>query len=118
MAEFLKRTIKLEPIKVKYTSGNRIPFSAVPKRKATVREAMHILRNIFGFNVDLALKDCETREELDNMRMDMTNSLNGFLNGGDWSCLCENCYCYDDIYDVNFAEFAWMISYCQEKGIF
>lgn len=40
MAEFLKRTIKLEPIKVKYTSGNRIPFSAVPKRKATVREAM------------------------------------------------------------------------------
>lgn len=118
MAEFLKRTIKLEPIKVMYSDGNKIPFAAVPKRKATIREAMYILRNILGFNIDLSLDGCETREEQNELRKEFTEALNNFLSGGDWGCLCSDCYCDDDDNDAfNFAYFTWLISYCQEKGI-
>jgi hypothetical protein len=117
MSEIKTRTLKLQPIKVKYTDGNRIPFAAVPKRKATTREAMYILRNIFGFDLDLSLDDCESREEMDEQRKEFTDALNGFLNGGDWCCLCESCYCYDDMDEVNFACFLWLVEYCQKVGI-
>lgn len=84
MPEIKTRTLKLQPVKVKYTDGNKIPFAAVPKRKATTREAMYILRNILGFDLDLSLDDCESREEMD---------------------------------EVNFACFLWLVEYCQKVGI-
>lgn len=111
------RKLQLEPIRVKYTTGNRIPFSVVVKRKATRREAMYILREILGFNLDLSLNECYDREERESQIDEFVEALNGFLDGGDWCCLCESCYCYDDQDAVNFACFLWLVSYCQEKGI-
>lgn len=115
----LNRTIKLAPVKVMYTSGNRIPQFVYMKREATVREALHILRNILGFNIDYVFEDCEDNEEKSNLRKELTEALNGFLKGGDYAALCDATYCYDeDPEGPGYAPFLWMASYCQEKGIF
>ena len=116
--ELKTRKIKLAPIKVKYTSGNRIPHSCIPKRKATRREALYILQEILGFNLELSFNDATDKEEVNDLKDQFTEALNGFLDGGDWSVLCDDCYCYDDMYDFNFAVFLWLVSYCQEKGIY
>lgn len=115
-----KRKIKLEPVSVFYTSGNRIPFKVEMKRKATKREGLFILRNILGFDIDLTLRDCDTAWERNDMEWEFVDALNGYLDGGDWDSLCDSCYCYcyDDPCQGNFACFLWLVSYCQEKGIF
>lgn len=117
MSEIVKKRVKLYPITLKCYDTNPIPFSAVPKRKATQREALHILKNILGFNLDLSFDDAMDAEEVADLKKEFTDALNDFLNGGDWCCLCDACYCYDDTDAVNFACFLWMVSYCQEKGI-
>lgn len=115
----LYRTISLKPVKVMYTSGNRIPQFVKMKREATTREALHILRNILGFNIDYVFEDCENEEEKAMTRKEFTDALNGFLKGGDYARLCEDTYCYDeDPIGPAYAPFLWMVSYCQEKGIF
>lgn len=113
-----QRSIKISPVRVKYTDGNRIPFAVVTKRKATVREAMHIIKNILGFNIEDSIYEAETSSEQKEIRQDYTDALNDFLNGGDWETLCESLYLSDDTDGwINFACFLWMVSYCQEKGI-
>ena len=114
-SQIKRRTIKLSPIKVKYFENNPIPFSCVVKRRATVREALYIFRNILGFDVDLVISDCGTDEEKTEMRHRLTKALNDFLNGGDWNALCDECCVDRDL--GNFAIFVWLISHCQEKGI-
>lgn len=111
-----QRKLKLNPITVNYSSGNRIPSSVKVKRKATIREAMFICREILGFDLNLSLSEMDAVEK-DEFRQDVTRALNGFLDGGDWSCLCDACQCWDDVDAINFAPFLWMVSYCQEKGI-
>ena len=114
----LKRNIKLNPVKVEYTSGNNIPYSFVIKREATVREALHICRNILGFDIELAIGEVDSAEEANDIRKDITKHFNDFLRGKcDWPYLCEACYVYDDIECVSVPAFIWMVSYCQQKGI-
>ena len=117
MSKIKTKTIKLSPIKVVCTDKNSIAFSVIPKRKATSREAIHILKNILGFDIDTAFFECETRNERKEMVKELTDSLNRFLDGGYWCYLCEDCFAYEDKDMFNFAFFLQMVSYCQEKGI-
>lgn len=50
----MTKTYNIGTVKMAMMS-NGYPQGFVLKREPTVREAMHILRNILGFNVDLSL---------------------------------------------------------------
>ena len=104
-----QRTIKLAPIKVKYINNNRLPFAVVRKRKATIKEAMHILRNILRVDVDSELNGCDSRSEQDDLREKFTEAVNDFLDGSELY--------YDDQEVMSFTCYLCLISYCQKKGI-
>lgn len=115
--ELLKKTIKLSPVKVTYTSGNNIPSGVVMKRDVTQREARHILENILGFNITDEIEGLEP-DEREDFRNEYTDVINKYIKGeADWPYLCEACCCYDDVDCISYAPFLWMVSYLQEKGI-
>lgn len=115
--EIKQRTIKLAPVKVKYTSGNSIPFAFVTKRNATKREARYILETILGFNLTDSLDGYEGEERSEFIE-GYTKALNDTLNGVcDWEFLNEACECYEDQNVIVIPSFMWMLSYCQDKGI-
>lgn len=113
------RVIELKPIEVKYSDGNPIPFACIPKRKATQEEALYILKEILGFNLDLVLEDYSDEEEgtVQTIKEQFTDALNDFLDGDDYESLSQRCECYDGE-SPNFACFLWLVSYCQQNGIF
>ena len=114
------KVIELKPIEVRYSTDNPIPFACVLKRKATQEEALYILKEILGFNLDLVFGDYSIDEEdtVQTLKEEFTEALNDFLNGDDdYESLSQRCEC-DDGEFPNFACFLWLVSYCQQKGIF
>ena len=96
---------------------NGYPQGFILKREPTVRETMHILRNILGFNLNL--DDCDAEEERKEYRQDCQKSLTKFLRGDmDWTYLCNDTYCYDDD-DTGFpfASAFPLAGYLKQKGI-
>ena len=112
------RVIELKPIEVKYSDGNPIPSACILKRKATQEEALYILEEIVGFNLKLVFEDSgDDKDTIQTLKEEFTEALNDFLNGGDYNSLSQRCEC-DDGESPNFACFLWLVSYCQQNGIF
>lgn len=98
---------------------NGYPQGFILKREPTVREAMHILGNILGFNLNLSLDDCDNEEERKEYRNDCQKSLTKFLRGDmDWTYLCNENQCYDDD-EMGFPMTSafTMAVYLKQKGI-
>ena len=117
--EIIKK-ITLQPVKVVRQSKNN-PYmrGLVVKRELTVREACHIYREIYLFNLDLSLDDIDSKEERDDFYKDITEKMNDYIKGdASWSDLCEATYCYDD--DDNGASIASplkCVEYLQSKNV-
>ena len=113
------RTINLKPIKVRYTTGNTIPFGCIKRREATQKESLYILREILGLNIDLSFSDClGDKESIKELKKEFTEAVNDFLDYMDYNSLCNRCNCYDEPEAVNFTCLLWLVSYCQRRSIF
>ena len=85
------KRIVLKPIKVIRQSANN-PYmrGLVTKRDLTTREACHIYREIYLFNLDLSLDDFDSREEKEYFYKDITEKMNLYIKGDvSWNDLCE-----------------------------
>lgn len=118
-----KETIKkitLKPIKVIRQSANN-PYmrGLVTKRDLTTREACHIYREIYLFNLDLSLDDYKSKEERNDFYKDITKSMNDYIKGDcSWNDLCEATCCYDDDKDgTSIASQIKLVEYLQKKGV-
>lgn len=113
------KVVELKPIEVKYSAGNPIPFACVLKRKATQEEALYILEEILGFNLKWVFEDyADDKDEIKTLKKEFTKAVNDFLNGkDDYESLSQRCVCDDGEFPT-FACFLWLVSYCQQKGIF
>lgn len=115
----LKRKLRLMPVfAFRVSEDNPYMSGLQTKRDLTVREACHIYRNIFLFNIDLALGDLDRRER-DEYYKDVTKAMNDFVKGRiGWGRLCEETYCYDDDGDgASVASVAKLVEYLQRKGV-
>ena len=75
MASIIK-TITLRPVRViRQSKQNPYMRGLVLKREVTTREACHIYRNIFLFNIDLSLNDMEDKDEKDYFYSDITEKM-------------------------------------------
>ena len=102
------------------TKNNPIPHALKLKRDATMRESIHCLKNIMGFNLDLVLDDCESNDEKYDYKNDITIAFNDYIKGNiEWSVLCENtfCYDYDDVGGASIACHIYLIQYLIKKEI-
>ena len=121
MENFLKeKTLKInKDITVICTKHSQIPHGLKLKRDATKREAVYCLKNIMGFNLDLSLDDCETNQEKDSYKNDITIAFNEYLKGHiEWCVLCEETFCYDeDGLGPSIACHLYLIQYLIKKEI-
>ena len=119
--DIIKR-ITLKPVKVVRQSANN-PYmrGLVTKRDLTTREACHIYREIFLFNLDLSLDDFESREEKEDFYKDITEKMNLYIKGDiGWDGLCDATYCYEDPDDdrgPSVASHLKLVEYLQKKGV-
>ena len=116
----IKVKITLKPVKcIRQSKQNPYMRGLVMKRDLTVREACHIYRNIFLFDIDLSLDDSESKEERDAFYQDITKIMNGYIKGNrSWHDLCEATYCYDDDDDgASVASHLKLVEYLQKKGV-
>lgn len=116
--EIIKK-ITLKPIKcIRQSANNPYMRGLVMKRDLTTREACHIYREIYLFNLDLSLDDFD-KEERDDFYKDITQTMNNYIKGDcSWNDLCEATYCYDD--DESGASIASqlkLVEYLQKKGV-
>ena len=120
MEQKIIKKIVLKPIKVIQQSANN-PYmrGLVTKRDLTIREACHIYREIYLFDLDFSLDDFESKEEMDDFYKDITEKMNGYIKGNySWNDLCEATYCYDD--DESGASIASqlkLVEYLQKKEV-
>lgn len=98
MDKELIRKISLKPIKaIRQSKQNPYMRGLVMKRDLTIREACHIYREIFLFDLDLSLNDFESKDEKDYFYNDITEKMNSYIKGYvGWRDLCEATYCWDD----------------------
>jgi hypothetical protein len=121
MEEDIIKSIKIKsPIKaIRQSKNNPYMRGLVMKRDLTNREACHVYREIYLFNLDLSLNDFESKEEKDDFYADITEKMNGYIKGDySWNDLCEATYCYDE--DDNGASVASqlkLVEYLQSKNI-
>lgn len=87
-------------------------------RDLTVKEACHIYRNIFLFNIDLSLNESDA-EEKKEYYAEITAAMNNYIKGDiGWSELCDATYCYDDEeMGPSVASCLKLTEYLQQKGI-
>ena len=123
--EIIKR-ITLKPVRcIRQSANNPYMRGLVMKRDLTTREACHIYRNIFLFNIDLALNDydyegAEGAEEKRQYYKDITDIMNAYIKGdADWSRLCDETYCYDDdeTGGVSIAAHLKLVEYLQSREV-
>lgn len=117
--DIIKR-ITLNPVRViRQSKNNPYMRGLVVKRELTTREACHIYREIYLFNLDLSIEDFDSKEERDYFYKDITEKMNAYIKGdASWNDLCEATYCYDD--DENGASIASQlkcVEYLQKKGV-
>lgn len=120
MEKEIIKTITLRPVRViRQSKQNPYMRGLVLKREVTTREACHIYRNIFLFDIDLSLNDMEDKEEKDYFYSDITEKMNEYLKGNaDWGSLCEATYCYDDDETgASVASHLKLVEYLQKRGI-
>ena len=120
MAKDIIKTIKLNPVKViRQSKENPYIRGLVMKRNLTVREACHVYRNIFLFDLDLSLADFETKEERDYFYKDITNTLNNYIKGEvGYRDLCDVTYCYDDDdFGISIGAHIKLVEYLQKVGV-
>lgn len=121
MEKKIIKRIVLKPIKaIRQSANNPYMRGLVTKRDLTTREACHIYREIYLFNLDHSLDDFESKEERDNFYKDITRTMNDYITGDcSWNDLCEATYCYDD-HDSTGASIASQLKlaeYLQKKGV-
>lgn len=107
-------TIKLEPIKV--LTPNGFSHGLATKRPVSTREVRHIMRNIFG--IDINNRDCfESQEDYDEYNKELTQNFNDWLNGNadDESIMGYAYDCSDEQLGI-FNAFK-MAEYLQKRGI-
>ena len=120
MGDDIIKKITLKPVRVIRQSANN-PYmrGLVTKRDLTTREACHIYREIFLFDLDYSLEDFDSREEKEDFYKDITQKMNSYIKGDvSWNDLCEATYCYDD--DESGASIASqlkLVEYLQKKGV-
>lgn len=121
MEKEIIKTITLRPVRViRQSKQNPYMRGLVLKREVTTREACHIYRNIFLFNIDLSLNDMEDKDEKDYFYSDITEKMNNYLKGDvGWSSLCDATYCYDDDDDTgaSVASHLKLVEYLQKRGV-
>ena len=121
MEKEIIKTIKLKPFKViRQSKNNPYMRGLVMKRELTTREACHIYREIFLFNLDLSLDDFEDREEKQNFYQEITETMNSYIKGDVcWNDLCEATYCYedDDEKGTSIASHLKLVEYLQKREI-
>ena len=90
----------------------------VLKRKVTTREACHIYRNIFLFDIDLSLNESDAEEKKEYYTA-ITKAMNNYIKGDiGWNTLCDETYCYDDDeMGPSIASCLKLTEYLQQKGI-
>lgn len=115
----LKRRIKLKPV-VAFCRSEQNPYMVglQMKRDLTTKEACHIYRNIFLFDIDLSLDEYDT-EEKKEYYAEITKAMNNYIKGDiGWSTLCDETYCYDDDDSgPSVASCLKLTEYLQRKGI-
>ena len=73
------KTYKIGEIKLKISS-NGYPCGLMLKRRLTLRECKHILKNLLGIN--LAIRDCfYDKEEYGDYNKEIEDTVNEWLNG-------------------------------------
>ena len=90
------KTYKIGEIKLKISS-NGYPLGFFLKRRLTLRECKHILKNLLGIN--LAIRDCfYDKEEYDDYNQEIEDTVNEWLNGNleDESIAEFEADCYSD----------------------
>lgn len=115
----LERRIKLKPVTaVRRSEDNPYMYGLLLNRDLTTREACHIYRNIFLFNIDLSLDESDAEEKKDYY-VAITNAMNKYIKGEiGWSSLCDETYCYDDDeMGPSVASCLKLTEYLQQKGI-
>ena len=118
--EKIIKRIALKPIKcIRQSENNPYMRGLVVKRDLTTREACHIYRNIYLFDLDLSLNDFDDKDEKDYFYKDITEKMNLYIKGDvSWNDLCEATYCYDD--DERGASIAAQLKcaeYLQSRGV-
>lgn len=116
--DIIKR-ITLKPIKcIRQSKNNPYMRGLVMKRELTAREACHIYREIFLFDLDLSLDDFESKDEKDYFYKDITEKMNSYIKGdASWSDLCEATYCYEeDDSGASVASHLRLAEYLQKIG--
>ena len=115
----LKRKIKLKPVTAfRRSEDNPYMYGLSMKRDLTTREACHIYRNIFLFDIDLSLDEYDT-EEKKEYYAEITKAMNNYIKGDiGWSMLCDETYCYDDDeMGPSVASCLKLTEYLQKKNI-
>ena len=120
MEKKIIKKITLKPVKcVRQSANNPYMRGLVMKRGLTTREACHIYREIYLFNLDLSLDDFDSKEEKNYFYKDITDKMNDYIKGDvSWNDLCDATYCYDD--DESGASIASqlkLVEYLQKKGV-
>lgn len=125
MAQYLEKEIikkiTLNPVKViRQSKNNPYMRGLVMKRDVTTREACHIYREIYLFNLNLSLDDFGSKEEKENFYKDITDKMNDYIKGDvSWNDLCNATYCYDedDESGTSIASQLKLVEYLQKKGV-
>ena len=115
----LKRKIKLKPVTAfRRSENNPYMYGLSMKRDLTTREACHIYRNIFLFDIDLSLDEYDAEEKKDYYT-EITKAMNNYIKGDiGWSTLCDETYCYDDDeMGPSVASCLKLTEYLQKKNI-
>lgn len=121
MEKDIIKTITLKPIKaIRESKNNPYMRGLVMKRDLTTREACHIYRNIFLFNIDLSLDDFESKSEKEFFYEEITEAMNRYIKGEvEWDRLMDVTYCYDEDgdYGPSIAAHLKLAEYLQKKGV-
>lgn len=121
MEKEIIKTITLRPVRViRQSKQNPYMRGLVLKREVTTKEACHIYRNIFLFNLNLSLNDMKDKDEKDYFYSDITEKMNSYLRGEvGWNSLMDATYCYDDEDDTgaSVASHLKLVEYLQNRGI-
>lgn len=113
--------INVQPVRaIRQSENNPYMRGLVMKRDLTTREACHIYRNIFLFDLDLSLCDFDSRGEKEYFYKDIAEKMNNFIKGDAcWNDLCEATYCYDedDERGVSVAACLKLVEYLQKREV-
>jgi len=115
------KKITLKPIRcIRQSENNPYMRGLVMKRDLTVREACHIYRDIFLFDLDLSLNDFENKEERDDFYAEVTEKMNGYIKGDcSYRDLCDATYCYDldDDSGISIGAHIKLVEYLQKREV-